>query len=235
MPSLTSAHPVRTLPARRPRVSSLSVPKMGTIIPKMGRKHTGLGAALFTKTQQRVLGLLFGNPDRSYYTNEIVRCAGAGTGAVQRELQRLESAGLLTAKRIGNQKHYQANRDAPIFEELRGIAIKTFGVADRLREALLPLEGYIVAAFIYGSVARKTDTANSDIDLMLIAGGLDYPQVVEAISEAEQDLQRRVNPVLYTSEEWHRKLAEDSGFVRRVAEHPKVFILGSEDALGQSR
>jgi DNA-binding transcriptional ArsR family regulator len=97
---------------------------MGIIIPKMGMQSTSPGAALFTKTQQRVLALLFGNPDRSHYTNEIVRYADGGIGAVQRELQRLESAGLITARKIGNQKHYQANREAAIFDELRGIIIR---------------------------------------------------------------------------------------------------------------
>ena len=95
--------------------------------------------ALFTRTQRRVLGLLFGNPDRSYYANEIVRFAGTGIGAVQRELERLAAARLVVVTKRGNQKHYQANREAPIFEELRSIALKTFGVADYLRDALAPL------------------------------------------------------------------------------------------------
>lgn len=195
----------------------------------MGIKNTSLGAALFTKTQQRVLALLFGNPERSHYTNEIVRFADAGIGTVQRELQRLESAGLITARKIGNQKHYQANREAAIFEELRGIVVKTFGIADRLRAALEPLASQISAAFLYGSVAKETDTANSDIDLMVIADDLNYPQVIEHLSKAEEDLRRPVNPSLYTPAEWRRKFAEDSGFVQRVMGQPKVFILGNED------
>lgn len=214
---------------------SLYIPKIGIMIPKMGIQSTGLGAALFTKTQQRVLALLFGNPDRSHYTNEILRYADGGVGAVQRELQRLESAGLITARKIGNQKHYQANREAAIFDELRGIVIKTFGVADRLREAFEPLAKQVLAAFIYGSVANGTDTANSDIDVMVIADDLDYPQVIEALSKAEADLHRPVNPSLYTPAEWQRKFAEDSGFVQRVQGQPKVFILGNEDDIGQSR
>ena len=116
----------------------MPIPKKGIIIPKMGMKKTGLSEALFTKTQRRVLGLLFGNPDRSYYANEIVRFAAGGIGAVQRELERLAASGIVTVSKIGNQKHYQANRSSPIFEELRGIALKTFGVADHLRRALRP-------------------------------------------------------------------------------------------------
>ena len=112
---------------------------------------SSLSGALFAKTRRRLLGLLYGNPGRSYFANEIVRLADSGTGAVHRELATLEAAGLVTVSRVGNQKHYRANRASPIFEELRGIVVKTFGVADVLREVLAPLAAKIRAAFIYGS------------------------------------------------------------------------------------
>lgn len=214
--------------------SCLNIPKMGIIIPNMGTKGASLGEALFTKTQQRVLGLLFGNAERSYYTNEIVRFAEAGIGAVQRELQRLEAAGLITSEKIGNQKHYQANREAPIFEELRGIVVKTFGVRDRLREALEPIRENIEQAFIYGSVARGTDTTRSDIDLMVIADDIDYSALIEVLSEAEADLGRPVNPTLYTRAELDRKLSMDSGFLLRVMNEPRVFVIGNEYELTES-
>ena len=98
---------------------------MRVIIPNMGTTNDNLLETLFTKTQRRVLGLLFGNPQRSYYANEIMRHARAGIGAVQRELERLAAAGLLTVSRVGNQKHYQANRQSPIFDELEAIVLKT--------------------------------------------------------------------------------------------------------------
>jgi len=119
--------------------------------------------ALFTKTQQRVLALLFGQSQRSFYANEIIGLAGSGSGAVQRELARLESAGLVTVRRIGNQKHYQANPDAPIFAELRAIVLKTFGAADVLRAALQPVWPLIDLAFVYGSLAKGTEHAGSDV------------------------------------------------------------------------
>jgi predicted nucleotidyltransferase len=103
----------------------LIIPNMGAIILIMGTTRSKTSEVLFTKTQRRVLGLLFGDPDRSYYANEIVRFAGAGTGAVLRELARLSAVHLVTVKKVGNQKHYQANHDAPIFDELRLIAQKT--------------------------------------------------------------------------------------------------------------
>src|SRR5213080_81472 len=115
---------------------SLNIPNMGFMIPSMGMKkqlrtkaparpRVGIADALFTKVQQRVLGILFGNPGRSFYANEVIALAGSGTGAVQRELTRLEAAGLLTVTRLGNQKHYRANTATPVFEELRGLVLKT--------------------------------------------------------------------------------------------------------------
>jgi predicted nucleotidyltransferase len=201
----------------------------------MGTKKTSLGEALFTKTQRRVLGLLFGNPDRSYYANEIVRFAGAGIGTVQRELGRLESAHLVTTSKIGNQKHYQANREAPIFEELRGIVLKTFGVADHLRAALAPLAKRIRAAFIYGSVAKGADTARSDIDVMIVSDDLSFPDVIQALTKAEGAIGRSINPSVYGSGEWTRKLSEAGGFLQRVMEQPRIFLIGSDDDLPKPR
>src|SRR5688500_8594075 len=147
-----------------------------------------LADALFSKTQQRVLGVLFGRPDQSFFANEIVRLAGGGFGAVHRELAALEAAGLVTASRIGNQKHYQANRQAPIFEELRGIVTKTVGVADVLRAALAPLKPRIRAAFVYGSIAKGTDTAKSDIDLMVVGDKVEYADIFKRVTDAERRL-----------------------------------------------
>jgi predicted nucleotidyltransferase len=193
--------------------------------------NTRLGDALFTKTQQRVLGLLFGNPDRSYYAKEIVRFADVGSGTVQRELEKLSGAGLLSVRKIGNQKHYQANVDAPIFQELREIVLKTFGFGDVLRQALAEVAGRIVAAFVYGSVAKGTDTAGSDIDVMIVADNLSYAEVFSACSALETKLGRAVNPTLYTPGEFRTRLASDSSFVKRVMDQPKIFLIGRENDL----
>jgi predicted nucleotidyltransferase len=201
----------------------------------MGTAKTGLGEALFTKTQRRVLGLLFGNPDRTYYANEIVRFAGAGIGTVQRELAKLESAELVTVSKIGNQKHYQANRQAPIFEELRAIVVKTFGVADHLRTALAPLAKRIEAAFVYGSVAAGSDTASSDIDVLIVSDDLSFPEAIKALGKTEQQVRRTINPSVYSSSEMRRKLADEGGFVKRVMARPKLFLIGSEDDLPKPR
>lgn len=195
----------------------------------------GLSDALFAKTQRRVLGLLFGSPDRSFFANEIVRLAESGIGAVHRELATLEAAGLVTATRVGNQKHFQANRASPIFEELRGIVVKTFGVADVLREALAPLAMKIRAAFIYGSVAKGADTAASDIDLMVVSDEVTYSDLFALATEAERRLGRKVNPTVYTTAELRQKVAAKNAFATRVLERPKVFVIGSENDLRESR
>lgn len=212
------------------------MPTLGITIPTMGMKKapsaaTSLADALFSGTQQRVLGLLFGQPDRSFYATELINLTGAGSGAVQRELARLAQSGLVTVQPVGNQKHYQANPDAPIYAELCGIARKTVGLAEPLREALAPLAKKIVAAFVYGSVAKKRDTAASDIDLMLISDKLTYSDIFMLLEEVGHALGRQVNPTLFTRAELAKRIAEDSAFVTRVLSQPKLWLIGNEDAL----
>ena len=197
----------------------------------MKPERLGLGDALFSGVQQRVLGILFGNPDRSFFGNELQRLAGSGKGALQRELNRLEQSGLVTLRAVGNQKHYQANPDSPIFDELRGIAVKTFGAGDIVRQALLPLADRIDCAFIYGSVAKRTDNARSDIDLMLVSGALGYPDVLKAVQPAEKKLRRKINPTLYSPTELARKRTQKNAFVTRVLEQPKIFLIGAASDL----
>jgi predicted nucleotidyltransferase len=215
---------------------SWHIPKKGIIIPKMGTINSpGLGDVLFGKAQRRVLALLFGNPDRTYYVNEIVRLAEAGIGAVQRELGRLEATGLVVVTRVGNQKHYQANRQAPIFDELRGIVVKTFGVADHLRSALAPIAKRIRAAFIYGSIAKGTDTASSDVDLMILSDDVSFSDVIKALTTAEQQIGRSVSPTIFGVDEWRAKLGEEGGFLQRVLVQPKLFLIGTEDDIPSAR
>lgn len=198
----------------------------------MGMRSSSLGEALFTKTQQRVLGLLFGNPERSYYTNEIVRFAEAGIGTVQRELQRLESAGLITSRKIGNQKHYQANRAAAIFEELHGIVIKTVGLADVLRKAIQPLQEQVDLAFIFGSVAQGKERITSDVDVMVI-GDASFEDVVQALYSTQEALRREVNPIVMSMSEFSRKVLQGDRFVSRIVNEPKIFLKGGSDDLGK--
>ena len=200
--------------------------------PKERPQPGGVANTLFTKAQQRVLGVLFGNPGRSFFANEVIALAGTGTGAVQRELTRLASSGLVTVKRIGKQKHYQANETSPVFEELRGLVVKTSGIADVLRVALAPLADRIGAAFVYGSVAKKEDTASSDIDLMVLSDSLTYGEVFAVLEEGAARLGRRVNPTVYSRQEFNRRIRQGNSFVTRVLAQPKIWLLGNENALG---
>ncbi len=214
----------------------LPFPNSGVIIPDMGNiessfsEPTSLSEVLFSGVQQRVLGVLFGQPDRSFYANEIAKLGNTGRGALQRELERMTSSGLITMTAIGHQKHYQANRDSPIFHELRGIVLKTFGLSDVIRQALSGHAAAIEHAFIYGSVARGADTASSDIDLMVIAEGLRYSELFESLAKAEETLGRKVNPTLYSRKAFTKKAQADNQFVSRVLEQPRIVLIGDEDA-----
>ena len=184
--------------------------------------------ALFTKTQQRVLGLLYGNAARSFYSNEIVRLSGVGTGTVHRELARLHACGLVTAGVIGNQKHYQANRAAPVFEELRALALKTFGVSDVLRSALSPLASRIRVAFVHGPVAAGNDSADQKVDVLVLSDYLAYAELIAALAPAERLLGRGVNPAIYGRVEFLRRASQEGGFLGRALEGPRILVLGSD-------
>ena len=201
----------------------------------MGPKKTtvNLSEALFAGVQQRVLALLFGQPSRSFHFNELMRLAGSGKGGLQRELRRLTEPGLVSVTTVGNQKRYQANPASPIFDELCAIVQKTFGLAEVLRAALQPLEDRIALAFVYGSVAKQTDTAHSDIDLLVVSDTLSYQDLLAALEESESRLGRKINPLIYTDAELARRRTADSSFVQRVLEQPKVFLIGGTDELGQ--
>ena len=191
----------------------------------------GLADALFAKVQQRVLGVLFGNPHRSFYANEVIGLARSGTGAVQRELAWLEASGLVVVARVGNQKHYQANAGSPVFAELRALVLKTSGLADVLRAALAPVSRSIRAAFVYGSIAKGQDTAASDIDLMVVSDRLTYADLFAALEGASAQLGRKVAPTIYTSKELSKRLKQDNAFVTRVLAQPKLWLIGDERGL----
>ncbi len=217
----------------------LIMPVLGIIMPIMGigrnraspSPSAGLADALFSTTQQRVLGCLFGQPQRSFFANELIRLTGSGSGAVQRELGRLADRGLVTVSRLGNQKHYQANPASPIFGELCGIVQKTFGLAGPLREALQPLAGQISMAFVFGSVAKKSDTVTSDIDVMVISEELTYADLFAALEESGRRLGRAVNPTVYSRSELSRRIREGRAFITRVLEQPKLWLIGNENDL----
>ena len=189
-----------------------------------------LATALFGKTRRAVLALFFGDPDRTFYLRQIVRLAGTGHGAVQRELASLVRADILNRNAEGHQVYYAINLDCPIFEELKSLLLKTTGLTAVLREHLAPLAEKIAVAFLYGSLAAGHETAASDVDVMVI-GDVSFSEVVQALRPAHEAIAREVNPTVYPRAEFCRKLAEGHHFVGTVLDGPKVFLVGSENDL----
>lgn len=210
----------------------MNLPNLGAILPKMGTMQVmGLSSALFAKVQQRVLALIFSYPERSFYTSEIVRNVQSGVGAVERELSKLQRSGLVSVQRIGNQKHYRANQAAPIFEELRGLVEKTVGLAGPIKKSFEPYADGIKSAFVYGSVAKGVDTADSDIDLMVIGDDLNYSDLYTAAQDVETKLCRKVHPLFLSPEDWRRKTSDKGSVFDKISRSPKIFIIGSEKDL----
>jgi len=194
--------------------------------------ESGLAAALFGQTRRAILGLLYGHPDQSYYLRQLVRSARLGLGAAQREVKHLSDAGIIRRTVSGNQVFYQANPNCPIFGELKGLMVKTAGVADVLRAALAPLAGRIKVAFIYGSVAKLQQRNGSDVDVMVV-GEPTFGEVVEALGSVQEALSREINPTVYSPAEFRSKLKADHHFLTAVIRGQKLFLVGDERELAR--
>jgi predicted nucleotidyltransferase len=184
-----------------------------------------LSTFLFSKTRRGLLALLYGRPDETFYINQLMQATGSGSGAVQRELKLMTEAGVLNRTQTGNLVNYQANPQSPIFNELKSIVRKTFGVADVIRQSLATQSDKIRVAFIFGSVARSADDRKSDLDLMVV-GKISFGDVVSLISPVEKELGREINPVVYPLPEFKQKVKADHHFVKTVLEGEKIFLIG---------
>ena len=194
----------------------------------MGTKMKDISAALFPGTKRKILALFFLNPDQEYYFSEVVRLTGTRQGVIQRELKSLTDAEILTWEKRGRQKFYAVNRKHPIFQDLRNIIFKTYGVIGKIREALEPLGEKINVAFVYGSFARGEEVSGSDLDLFVIgATGLD--EIVSSLSAVEQAIGREINPTLFSATEFKNKWAKKNHFLKSVANAEKEYVIGSED------
>jgi len=194
-----------------------------------------LADALFTKTQQKVLGLLYVHPDKSFYIKEILRLTGMGVATIKRELERMLAAGILKMNKIGNQHHYQANPACPVYKELVGIVKKTFGIVDVLQHALMPLDSDIEYAFVFGSVAKGEETTESDIDLFITSETLAFADAMNVLAAVEEMLGRPVNPSIYSNKDISKKLKANNAFLTRLMEQPKLWVKGSEDDIRDIR
>ncbi|MBK7136661.1 MAG: helix-turn-helix domain-containing protein [Rhodocyclales bacterium] len=185
-----------------------------------------IASALFSDSQSRVLRRLFGQPDRGFHLSELRRLTGLGSASLQRELNRLAEAGLVVSERVGNLRRFQANPGSPVFNELVVLTRKTLGAEPLLRDALQPLLPVLQGAWIFGSVAKKTDAAQSDIDVMLVGKNLSLAKVLELLLPVEEQLGRKINPTCYTPAEFARRRAEPDSFVNRVLAQPVLPLIG---------
>lgn len=187
-----------------------------------------IAAALFSDSQARLFRWLFGQPERSYHLSELRRLSGLGSASLQRELSRLVDSGLILSERVGNLRRFQANQQSPVYTELVALTCKTLGAEPLLREALQPIAARLETAFIYGSVAKQTDTAQSDIDLMLVGEDLSLNEILTLLLPLETQLGRKINPNCYTQSEYARRLAEPDSFVNRVLAQPILPLIGKD-------
>jgi len=190
------------------------------------------GRSLFGHTRSALLAMLYGHADQSFYVRQLVRAVGAGHGAVQRELKHLTEMGLVLRKTQGNQVLYQANSQSPIFSEVKSLITKTVGIHDVIRSALVSLGSEIQIAFVYGSVARQKERADSDVDLMVL-GNASFSDVVSALGPAQTALGREVNPTLFPVSEFRSKLAAGNHFLRSVMKEKRLFVLGTDNELAK--
>lgn len=175
-----------------------------------------LASALFSDSQSKVHRWIFGQPDRQYHLSELRRLTGLGSASLQRELNRLVGAGLVRSEHRGNMRYFQAHAQSPVYAELVALTRKTLGVVPVLQEALAPLLPKLQAAWVYGSVARETDTAQSDVDVLLVGNDLLLGEVLGLLLPAETQLGRKINPNCYTIEAFEQRRLEPDSFINRV-------------------
>jgi len=207
----------------------VTAPKSARVADGRIATASSIADAIFTLTQQRVYALLFGQPNRQFFVTEIIELAGGGRGAVQNELAKLAKTGLASSSRIGHRVYYQANRNSPIFEDLCSIVRKTIGLETVVQNALEPLKDKLSLATIHGSVANRTDTADSDIDLLLVSDDLTLELVYSTLRPAEKLLGRQIHPLLYNLNEYRRRRFNENGFLAQALKGPNVVIAGSTD------
>jgi predicted nucleotidyltransferase len=193
-----------------------------------------LAAILFPVYRRRVLGLLLLAPDEALHGREIARRTGLPSGTVIRELNRLVDAGLLRCEKRGNQSLFSADRSCPVFEEVAGMLRKTSGAADVIASALAPMSEQIETAFIYGSFAKGTARAGSDIDV-LIVGAVDLGAVIDTLHPVQKLVGREINPKVFSSREWQAKQQAKNAFVMEVRANPKIFLMGDKDESQEPR
>jgi predicted nucleotidyltransferase len=184
--------------------------------------------ALLPKTRQGILAATLVQPEKAWYAAELAHRLGVPSSSLQRELHDLSEAGILKTSRQGRMVYYQANRDSPVFPDLRGLLLKTAGLVDVLAQALKPVAAKVATAFVYGSIAAGSDETDSDIDLMVV-GQVSPQDLALPLRRARESLGREINPTVYTPAEFERKHAANDPFLRQVLDRPKLLVLGKQE------
>lgn len=210
------------------------LPIMGILLPMVGSPTVSSAGvpSLFGKTRQALLSLLYSRADEAHLQESLIQLAALGRGTVQRELEFLARAGIVRRTVRGRQVYFQANPESPIYAELRGLVVKTAGVADALRAALAPLAERIQVAFIYGSVAKGQERRASDVDVMVI-GEVSFAETSEALGRTQESIGREVNPSVYAPADFRAKLAAKHHFLRSVLKGEKIFLIGDDRELAR--
>jgi len=185
--------------------------------------------AVFTDSQAKVYLWIYGQPERSYHLSELRRLTGLGSASLQREINRLVVAGLANSTLKGNQRQISANRQSPLFSELSDLTRKVMGAAALLTEALLPIKRKIEVAFLYSSVAKQSDHAESDIDIMVIGSDLTLGELLQQLLPVEEMLCRKINPTCYRVGEFKKRLSDTDSFVNKVLSQPIIQLFGNMD------
>jgi predicted nucleotidyltransferase len=185
--------------------------------------------AVFTDSQAKVYLWIYGQPERSYHLSELRRLTGLGSASLQREINRLVVAGLANSALKGNQRQISANRQSLLFKELSDLTRKVMGAAALLTDALRPIERKIEVAFLYGSVAKQSDNAESDIDIMIVGSDLTLSELLDQLLPVEEMLCRKVNPTCYTVGEFKKRLSDTDSFVNKVLSQPIIQLFGNMD------
>jgi predicted nucleotidyltransferase len=187
-----------------------------------------LADALFPRTKQRILGVLFSQPDRAIHLRELARIAEVNPSSIQREVRTLVDAGILTRVTRGNLQEFQANRECPVFDELSGFARKTFGIADVIRSALEGLS--IDVALIFGSIAKGIASAHSDVDVLIISN-TGYREALARMMAIEKKIGRPINIKHFRADEFQDLARSGNAFALEIIDGPKILLKGSAHGL----
>ncbi|HVI25041.1 MAG TPA: nucleotidyltransferase domain-containing protein [Xanthomonadaceae bacterium] len=186
---------------------------------------------LLGETRTAILAALLLRPDEARHVRDLERSTGLSPGSLHRELTALVALEILQREQVGRQVFYRANPGCPVLPELTGLLRKTAGLVDVLRDALTPLADRIDGAFVYGSMARGTPHAHSDVDLMVV-GSVGFADVALAMEPAQRVIGREINPTILSRNAFFQRRAQSDSFVAAIWKEPKLWLMGGLDEPG---